>query len=167
MKKLLAFPLILMLLALCACASADGTLRDGNYTIEVTLSGGSGRASVASPAEMTVVDGAMTARIILSSPHYEFMLLDETKYLTVNTSGNSVFEVPVSAMDKDIAISAETTAMSEPHVIDYTLRFDSSTLKAAGESRMAVIIVVIAAGVIAAAAVLAFVVKMQKNNRKT
>jgi len=166
MKKLMVFPLIL-LLALTACVPANSAPRDGQYTVEVTLSGGSGRASVASPTEITVADGAMTARIIWSSPNYTFMLVDGTKYLPVNTSGNSAFEIPVSAMDKDIAISAETTAMSEPHVIDYTLCFDSATLKAAGKSGTMTIIVIVAVGVITAAIVLALVVKKQKNKRKT
>lgn len=165
MKKLLAFLLILLLI-FSACAQAGDALRDGQYTVEVVLSGGSGRANVGSPTEITVADGAMTARIIWSSPHYDFMLVDGTKYLPVNTSGNSAFEIPVSALNSDIAISAETTAMSEPHVIDYTLRFDSTTLKAAGEGGTAIIIVVVAVGAIMATIVLAFVVK-KKNKRKT
>lgn len=166
MKKLMVFPLIL-LLALTACAPANSAPRDGQYTVEVTLSGGSGRASVATPTEITVADGAMTARIIWSSPNYTFMLVDGTKYLPVNKSGNSTFDVPISALDTDIAISAETIAMSEPHVIDYTLCFDSATLKAAGESGTMTIIVVIAAAVAVAVGVLTFVVKKQKNKRKT
>lgn len=166
MKKLLAFPLMLLLLALSACASADGTLRDGQYTVEVVLSGGSGRASVASPAEMTVADGAMTARIIWSSSHYDFMLVDGTKYLPVNTSGNSAFEVPVSALDEDIPISAETTAMSQPHVIEYTLRFHSATLRAAGEGGTAIIIVVVTAGVVAATMIAVLLVRRKRKTEK-
>jgi hypothetical protein len=150
MKKLLAFLLILLLLALSACAPADSALRDGQYTVEVTLSGGSGRASVASPAEMTVADGAMTALIVWSSSNYDFMLMDGTYYYPINSEGNSTFEIPISALDTDIPFSAETTAMSEPHVIDYTLRFDSSTLKAAGGDQTAMIIVIAAAAVLAA-----------------
>ena len=57
------------------------------------------------------------------------MIVDGEQYLPVNTSGNSTFEIPVSALDADIAVQAETTAMSEPHMIDYTLRFDSGSLK--------------------------------------
>ncbi len=154
MKKFLAFPLILLILALFACASAVGTPRDGQYTLEVTLSGGSGRASVASPAQMTVADGAMTARIIWSSPHYDFMVVNGQKYLPINKGGNSTFDIPVSQLDAELPVSADTTAMSQPHVIDYTLRFDSSTLKAEGRDESAVI-VAIAAAVAVAAIVLA------------
>ena len=105
-------------------------LADGEYTCEVTLTGGSGRASVESPAKLVVRDGAATAVIVWSSSHYEYMMVGETKYLPVNTEGNSTFEIPV-VLDTDLAVSALTTAMSEPHLIDYTLHFDSASLKAA------------------------------------
>lgn len=106
-------------------------IEEGEFTCEVTLSGGSGRASVESPAKVVVKGGVMTATVIWSSPHYEYMLIGETKYLPVNTEGNSTFEIPVT-LDSDIAVSALTTAMSEPHLIDYTLRFSGATLKKAG-----------------------------------
>lgn len=105
-------------------------LEDGEYTCEVTLTGGSGKASVESPARILVKDGAMTARIVWSSSHYEYMTIGETKYDPVNTDGNSTFEIPVT-IDEDIAVSALTTAMSEPHLIEYVLRFDGATLKPA------------------------------------
>ncbi|MBR3383214.1 MAG: iron transporter [Clostridia bacterium] len=105
-------------------------LADGEYTCEVTLTGGSGKASVESPARILVKDGAMTARIVWSSSHYEYMTIGETKYDPVNTEGNSTFEIPVT-LDEDIAVSALTTAMSEPHLIEYVLRFDGATLKPA------------------------------------
>lgn len=104
------------------------SVEDGEYTCEVTLAGGSGKASVESPAKIIVKDGVMTATIIWSSNHYEYMTIGETKYEPVNTDGNSTFEIPVE-LDKDIAVSALTTAMSEPHLIDYTLHFNSETLK--------------------------------------
>ncbi len=104
------------------------TVADGEYTAEVSLKGGSGKASVNSPAELTVVNGSIRATILFSSPHYEYVTVGEKKYDCVNTEGNSAFCIPVT-LDEDIAISALTTAMSEPHLIDYTLHFDGSTLK--------------------------------------
>ncbi len=100
---------------------------DGKYTSEVTLSGGSGKAKVESPAELSVEGGKITATVIWSSPHYEYMLIDGVYYYPTNTTGNSTFEIPV-VLDKDIETTAQTVAMSTPHEIDYTLRFDSSTL---------------------------------------
>ena len=105
------------------------TLVTDGDAVDVTLEGGTGRATVESPAKLVVADGKMTATIVWSSPNYDQMIVDGEQYLPVNTSGNSTFEIPVSALDADIAVQAETTAMSEPHMIDYTLRFDSGSLK--------------------------------------
>ena len=104
---------------------------DGSYTCAVTLEGGSGRATIESPAALTVADGAMTATIVWSSPNYDYMLIDGEKYLPTNTEGNSTFEIPVTALDTALAVTADTVAMSTPHEIDYTLTFDSATLTAA------------------------------------
>lgn len=104
---------------------------DGKYECEVQLSGGSGRASVQSPCAVKVENGKAAATVVWSSPYYEYMTLDGVKYEPVVSAagdGNSVFEIPV-IFDADMEVSACTVAMSEPHVIDYTLRFDSSTLK--------------------------------------
>ena len=104
---------------------------DGSYSCAVTLEGGSGRATVESPAALTVADGAMTATIVWSSPNYDYMLIDGEKYLPINTEGNSTFEIPVAALDTALAVTADTVAMSTPHEIDYTLTFASATLAAA------------------------------------
>lgn len=58
-----------------------------------------------------------------SSPNYDYMVVDGEKYLPVNTEGNSVFQIPVEAFDQDIAVIADTVAMSTPHEIEYTLNF--------------------------------------------
>ena len=102
---------------------------DGTYTCEVTLEGGSGRATVESPAALTVADGKMTATIVWSSPNYDYMLVDGEKYLPTNTDGNSTFEIPVAALDAALDVTADTVAMSTPHEIEYTLTFDSASLK--------------------------------------
>ena len=114
-----------------AAAAAVELPADGSYTCAVTLEGGSGRATVESPAALTVADGIMTATIVWSSPNYDYMLVDGEKYLPVNTDGNSTFEIPVAALDTALAVTADTVAMSTPHEIDYTLTFDGATLAAA------------------------------------
>ena len=96
---------------------------DGTYTCDVTLEGGSGRATVESPAALTVADGRMTATIVWSSPNYDYMLVDGEKYLPTNTEGNSTFEIPVAALDTALSVTADTVAMSNPHEIEYTLTF--------------------------------------------
>ena len=99
------------------------TPADGEYTCNVTLEGGSGRASVESPAALTVADGKMTATIVWSSPNYDYMIVDGEKYLPTNTEGNSTFEIPVAALDTALSVTADTVAMSTPQEIEYTLTF--------------------------------------------
>ncbi len=106
-------------------AEAVETPADGSYTCEVTLEGGSGRATVDSPAALTVADGKMTATIVWSSPNYDYMIVDGEKYLPTNTEGNSTFEIPVSALGTPLSVVADTVAMSTPHEIDYTLTFSA------------------------------------------
>ena len=116
---------------------ADGVLKtpaslglsDGEYTVDVTLSGGSGRASVQSPAKLTVSGGAASAEIVWSSSNYDYMRIGEEKFLPVNTEGNSAFVIPVSCFDREITVYADTIAMSEPHEIEYRLTFDSASVK--------------------------------------
>ena len=107
---------------------AAETPADGEYSVNVTLEGGSGRATVESPAALTVADGKMTAVILWSSPNYDYMIVDGEKYLPTNTEGNSTFEIPVSALDTPLAVTADTVAMSTPHEIEYTLTFASASL---------------------------------------
>lgn len=107
------------------------TVEDGSYTIELTMEGGSGRASIQSPAQITVADGAATAILEWSSPNYDYMLVNGEKYLPVNTEGNSVFEVPVEALDAPLTMIGDTVAMSTPHEVEYTVTFHSETLESA------------------------------------
>ena len=102
---------------------AAETPADGAYTAAVVLEGGSGRATVESPAALTVADGKMTAAIVWSSPNYDYMIVDGEKYLPTNTEGNSTFEIPVAALGTPLAVTADTVAMSKPHEIEYTLTF--------------------------------------------
>ena len=104
-------------------------IADGEYTVSVQLEGGSGRASVQSPAKLTVTGGQAKAEIIWSSNKYDYMRIGNEKYLPTDTTEFSVFEIPVSSFDKKLKIAADTTAMSTPHEIEYTLYFDSSTIK--------------------------------------
>ena len=103
-------------------------LEDGFYTAEVTLGGGSGRAMVESPTQICVENGQAYATITWGSPNYDYMKIDGEKYLQTNTEGNSTFEIPVKAFDWNLAVIADTIAMSQPHEISYTLYFDSETL---------------------------------------
>lgn len=104
-------------------------LEDGNYTAEVTMIGGSGKASIDSPANISVSNGECIVSIVWSSPNYDYMIVNDEKYLPVNTEGNSVFEIPLIMFDRNMTVIADTVAMSEPHEIEYKLNFDSTTIK--------------------------------------
>ena len=106
-------------------------LEDGSYTVAVRLEGGSGRASVETPAALRIEDGKAFATIIWSSSNYDYMKVGGEKFDLVNTEGNSSFEIPVSAFDWKMPVIADTIAMSEPHEVEYTLVFDSTTIKRA------------------------------------
>ena len=84
-----------------------------------------------SPAKVVIKDGKITATVVWSSPNYDYMIVDGEKLLPVNTEGNSVFEIPVASFDTALDVIADTVAMSKPHEIEYTLAFDSSTIKTA------------------------------------
>ena len=104
-------------------------LEDGTYTVEVKLEGGSGRTTVETPTQLKIQDGKATAVITWGSSHYDYMKVGEEKYEPVNTEGNSSFEIPVTVFDQKQKVIADTTAMSVPHEIDYTLIFDSESIQ--------------------------------------
>ena len=108
---------------------AELGLQDGTYTVNVTLAGGSGRASIQSPAELTVANGEATAKIVWSSSNYDYMMVGDDKYEPVAGAETSAFNIPVAAFGKKIAVQADTTAMSQPYLIDYTLTFDADSVK--------------------------------------
>ena len=106
----------------------DLKLEDGEYTVDVAMEGGSGKASVDSPAALEIKDGKITATIVWSSPNYDYMIVNDEKYEPVNKDGNSTFEIPVDAFDYKMPVTADTVAMSTPHEIEYTLQFDSASV---------------------------------------
>lgn len=110
-----------------AAEQADGTEvsvpEDGEYTVEVTLEGGSGKATVDSQAKVTVTDGVAYATITWSSTHYDYMIVNGEKYLNENEGGNSTFTFPIDGIPCEMDVIGDTTAMSTPHEIDYTLTF--------------------------------------------
>ncbi|MBQ7464889.1 MAG: hypothetical protein IJS55_00045 [Oscillospiraceae bacterium] len=155
--------LCLVLMLLAVFAAAETTLADGVYYVDAVLLGGSGKASVQSPAEITVFGGKCTAKVVMSSPHYDYMEVEGVRYLPVNKEGNSTFLIPVT-LDEDIPVSAETLAMSQPHVIDYTLRFDGATARSLSDpARPSVGMWIAVVAVLAVVFVFRFA-RLRKNN---
>lgn len=106
------------------------SLADGNYTVDLTFEGGSGKAEILSPATITVSGETMTATVQWNSPNYDYMIVNGEKYLPVNTEGDSVFEIPITAFDEPVPVIGDTVAMSKPHEVEYTITFHSDTRKA-------------------------------------
>ena len=69
-------------------------------------------------------DKIAEAVLVFSSPHYEWIKSDGIEYLPDNTEESnretSIFTIP-ALLDEEMKISALTTAMSEPHEIEYTI----------------------------------------------
>ena len=144
--SVIAFAALLWASSLCLprALASTGTidLEDGEYTIEMSLEGGSGRASVTSPTKLAVHDGRATVVVEWSSPNYDYMIVDGARYMPTNTTGNSAFSIPVLAFDEPFKVVADTTAMSQPHEIEYTLQVDSHSVRAVANWRTLAPIVV-------------------------
>jgi hypothetical protein len=107
---------------------------DGEYSIEVNMTGGSGRASISSPTLMTVRDGKAYATLIWSSTYYDYMILEEEYYFNLTEDGGpSRFEIPITAMDTPIPVTADTTAMGDPVEIHYELTFYEESIGEKGQ----------------------------------
>lgn len=107
--------------------------------VPVSLSGGSGKASVESPCAIFEEDGKLYAKILWSSNHYDYMVVDGQRIEPVSTDERSVFDVPLPEDARTfftqasegaeqgtyiLPVQADTTAMSTPHLIEYELVFE-------------------------------------------
>ena len=149
---------VLLTLSLCACSAQNsaskaeeaqavstqtkeaqtaGLPQDGTYEpASFTAEGGTGKVQITCP-EITIENGAAQALIEFSSPHYDWVKVDGAQYDPENADKedreNSVFRIPVR-LDEKMTISGLTTAMSEPHEIEYTI-FVSLTESGSAEAK--------------------------------
>lgn len=123
--SLMVFTMLIMLTFTFNVYAATPPL-DGNYKVGLTFTGGTGRVTAISPTDLTVSGGKITAKIILTSSNYTYMIVNGTKYNnTAATGENSTFIIPISALDTEINVTACTVAMSTPKEIDYTIKLSS------------------------------------------
>lgn len=102
---------------------------DGEYSIEVDLVGGSGRASVTSPTWLYVRDGKAYAKLLWSSSYYDYMIVEGKKFFNETTDGShSTFTIPITNLEEGMTVIADTTAMGDPLEIEYTLTFYADTV---------------------------------------
>ena len=140
-------------------------LPDGEYSIEVNMTGGSGRASISSPTLLTVRDGKAYATLIWSSTYYDYMILEEEYYLNLTEDGGpSRFEIPITAMDTPIPVIADTTAMGDPVEIHYELTFYEESIGEKGQipQEAAKKVLMISAAIIVLGGILNYFVKKKR-----
>ena len=146
MKKIYAILLAIFLLAgvcpiplyaartVAASANAENDtdifdLTDGEYAIDVTMTGGSGKATIQSPTLLTLNDGTAYASITWSSSNYDYMVVAGETYLNESEDNMaSSFHIPVTKMDEEMSVIADTTAMGTPHEVNYTFTFYSESI---------------------------------------
>lgn len=136
---------IIVIILTLLCLGFSGCKEYGKvrvYDVPVELEGGSGRASVESPVRVSVSDNGISARLKWSSSHYDYMIVDGEKYYPLEgegaEEGHSVFDIPLKAMDDEIRVIGDTTAMSVPHEIEYTLKFDWSVIEGSSKDKSGV-----------------------------
>lgn len=145
----------------------DVDLEDGTYSIQVNMTGGSGRASVSSPTWMIVKDHKAYARLLWSSSYYDYMLVGGQKYLNESSDGgNSTFTIPITIMEEPMPVVADTTAMGDPVAIDYKLTFyeDSIGSKSQIPQEAAIDVLILAAIIIVAGGILNYFVKKRRKH---
>lgn len=120
-----------------SAAVSDGALntatglKDGEYKIDVTCEGGSGKGGVTG-AVLIIKDSKLTAKLIMSSDKYTKMVVDGQTYQNKPEDGKSTFTVPVS-LDNGITVKATTEAMSTAHEVEYTVTLNSGSLPASAK----------------------------------
>lgn len=142
-------------------------MEDGEYSIGVELAGGSGKASVSSPTILKVKNGRAYAELQWSSANYDYMIVGTEKYLNENTDGgNSLFEIPIAAMDSEMPVIADTTAMGTPHEVDYLLTFYSESIGSKSQlpQEAAKRVVAIATAIIAGGGILNHYMKKKRGS---
>ncbi|WP_196803049.1 hypothetical protein [Butyrivibrio sp. MC2013] len=111
--------------------AATSELADGTYTVEAVLEGGSGKASITSPTELTIEGGKVSLKLEFSSANYDYMLAGDKRYEADTTGGLSVFNLEAEELQDEYDIIADTTAMSKPHEIEYKVKLDLASLSPA------------------------------------
>ena len=129
-KKTVCLVIAVLLVLSLGCQNKAKALADGTYTVAMTMTGGTGKAKIASPVALTVQEGKITATLVWSSANYDYMKVDGVRYDALIEDGHSVFTVPVVSLGEPLPVVADTVAMSTPHEIEYTITFDAASLQA-------------------------------------
>ena len=127
MRRLLILFLIaigLSVVTSCAPQGVTSALSEDmreTFFVAITMEGGTGKARIESPVEVTKEDGELTAKFVWSSKNYDYMIVEGVRYENENTGGPSTFTVAVPDLENPLTIIGDTTAMSTPHEIEYVI----------------------------------------------
>lgn len=103
----------------------EDSTKDGTYFPEFSFTGGTGKVSI-SCEQVVLKGGRATAKLVFDSPNYTWIKVEGEQYDN-QTPGDdtAVFEIPVNP-EGVTKITAQTTAMSTPHEIEYELSISIS-----------------------------------------
>lgn len=130
MKSGLKFNIFLVLLFACmtftvSCGKQEidssETQESNTKYYSISFEGGSGKAYIESPVEVTIDGSDITAQFIWSSKNYDYMIVDNIRYDNENDGGPSTFHVQIKNLDEPLKVIGDTTAMSKPHEIEYII----------------------------------------------
>ena len=110
---------------------ADGTYKPDSFS----FSGGTGKVRITC-TKITISGGKATATIVFSSPNYGYVKANGRTYYGSHTGSSSTFEIPVE-LNKNNRIIGMTTAMSQPHEVEYTIFIGLKAALADGEAAAA------------------------------
>ncbi len=98
------------------------------WLVDITFEGGTGKAYIESPVEVTSVDGDLSAVFVWSSVNYDYMIVNGVRYDNENPGGPSTFTVSLDNITEPLTVIGDTVAMSTPHEIEYTVVWGEKTV---------------------------------------
>ena len=119
-RQILAVLLCTAFAVFCSSQRASSAPAE-SFFVDISMSGGSGKAKILSPVEILRTEEGMTAALVWSSENYDYMIVGGVRYDNENAGGKSTFHIPVGTLDEPLAVIADTVAMSTPHEIEYVI----------------------------------------------
>ena len=86
---------------------ADSAAQEAEWTekeVNITLEGGSGKATIKSPVHVTKENGQIRAVLVWTSKNYDYIIVDGIKYPNENPGGESTFTIPVKTLDEPLPL---------------------------------------------------------------
>lgn len=127
MKRLITIlTAVIIAMVLIGGCGTPKTVENGRYKAELTMEGGTGKAYIESPVLIEVIDGSAAVTLVWSSKNYDYMIVEGKKYLNENEGEASTFTITLDSVEQlkdSLQVIGDTTAMSTPHEIEYTLSF--------------------------------------------